>query len=307
MSASPHILLLFLDGVGLGEDDPEVNPFCTAILPTLHQLSGGQRWLRTTGYQTSERAVLIPTDPRMGVSGRPQSGTGQAAIVTGRNIPQLVGEHYGPKPNEATRALLTEDNVFKQVLAMGKTATLLEAYPPIWHTGIESGKHLPSSYQYAAQAAGLRFPTMQDLLNGDALSGDWTGEGWRAQLGFPEIPTLTPYEAGVRLVQLSRRVDFAFFPHWMTDVVGHRGSLADAVRLLEVFDGVMAGVMDTWQDDEGLVIITSDHGNIEEIGNRHHTMSDVPTVVIGSDRTRFAEGLHSLADIAPRIVEVLRK
>lgn len=300
-----HILMIFLDGVGLGADDATVNPFSTAHLPTLHGLSNGRRWLRTTGRQTSQRAVFIPTDPRLGIDGRPQSGTGQAAIVTGRNIPALVGEHYGPKPNEATRRLLEEDNLFKQVVDSGKTATLLEAYPPRWHRGIDSGKSLPSSYQYAAREAGLRFPDADDLRSGRALSGDWTGEAWQQQLGFPDMPTLTPQEAGTRLVKLSRTVDFAFFPHWITDVVGHRGTLDDAVALLERFDRVMDGVLHAWDDDEGLVIITSDHGNIEEIGNRKHTDNDVPTVVIGSEKTAFTEGLNTLADIAPRIIKTL--
>ena len=94
-----HILMIFLDGIGLGTDNPSSNPFSVAQTPTLLKLTNNRRWLANTGRQSSERALFIPTDPRMGVPGRPQSGTGQAAIVTGRNIPQLVGEHYGPKPN----------------------------------------------------------------------------------------------------------------------------------------------------------------------------------------------------------------
>src|SRR5262245_6848802 len=115
--SSPHILFIFVDGIGLGDDDPTINPFAVANMPTLTALSAGKRWLRDTGRQETPRAIFIPTDPRLGVPGRPQSGTSQAAILTGRNIPQIVGEHYGPKPNEKTRALLTEDNFFKQVIA----------------------------------------------------------------------------------------------------------------------------------------------------------------------------------------------
>ena len=93
-----HILLLFLDGIGLGDDNPDVNPFVVAKMPDLTALTNGKRWLRDTGRQESERAIFIPTDPRLGVAGRPQSATGQAAILTGKNVPQLLGEHYGPKP-----------------------------------------------------------------------------------------------------------------------------------------------------------------------------------------------------------------
>src|SRR5262245_60973001 len=134
-----HILLVFLDGIGLGDDDPATNPFAAADLPTLHALTNGHRWVRGIGRQESERAILVPTDPRMGVPGKPQSASGQAAILTGLNVPQLIGEHYGPRPNPAIRALLSEDNFFKQVVAHGMTASLLEAYPPRWHEAVNSG------------------------------------------------------------------------------------------------------------------------------------------------------------------------
>jgi len=107
-----HILFLFLDGIGLGDDDPETNPFAAADLPTLHNLTNGKRWLRDIGRQESERAIFIPTDPRMGIAGRPQSGSNQAAMLTGKNIPQMIGKHYGPKPNEDIRKILDEDNFF---------------------------------------------------------------------------------------------------------------------------------------------------------------------------------------------------
>ncbi|MCL4254094.1 MAG: hypothetical protein KJ043_09975 [Anaerolineae bacterium] len=299
----PHILLIFLDGVGLGDDVPH-NPFAIADFPSLHTLSGRKRWLRDVGIQKTARSLFIPTDAQMGVSGLPQSGTGQATIITGRNIPHLIGEHYGPKPNQATRQLLDEDNFFKQVIRQGKTASLLEAYPPPWHKGINSGKSLPSSYQYALKSAGIRFFDEADLHAGNALSGDWTGEGWRTQLGYADMPVLTPFEAGVRLVELSRKYDFAFFAHWLTDVIGHRGTIEEATTLLTTFDGVMNGVLSAWDDSEGVVIITSDHGNIEDIGNRHHTANRVPTVIIGDQKNMF-DDMDTLADIAGRMGQIL--
>jgi bisphosphoglycerate-independent phosphoglycerate mutase (AlkP superfamily) len=300
----PHILLIFLDGVGLGDDNPATNPFSAGDFPTLHTLTNGLRWTRDTGIQSTPRSLFIPTDAQMSVAGLPQSGTGQATIVTGRNIPQLIGEHYGPKPNIATRELLDEANFFKEVVAHGKTAALLEAYPPPWHKGINSGKSLPSSYQYALKSAGIRFFDETDLREGRAISGDWTGAGWHSQLGYTDTPILTPFDVGVRLVEISRGYDFAFFAHWLTDVIGHRGTLLQATDLLTTFDGVMAGVLSAWNDDEGVVIITSDHGNIEDIGNRHHTANRVPTVIIGEQKDSFAN-LDNLADIVPCMRQIL--
>jgi hypothetical protein len=300
-----HILLIFLDGIGLGDADPHVNPFAAANTPILLTLSNGKRWLRDTGHQASSRAVFVPTDPRLGVAGRPQSGTSQAAILTGRNIPQLVGEHYGPKPNEATRKLLAETNFFKELVAHNKRAAIINAYPPHLLREIKRGKRLPSSIQLASLEAGIPLFTSESLYSRDALSEDWTGQGWRTHLGFTDSPVYTPYEAGVRMVELSRRYDFAFFSHWITDTIGHRGTLEDAVSILELFDKVMAGALSVWDDSEGLIVITSDHGNMEEIGSRKHTENDVPTVIIGDKRHEFAEGLIDLTGLVPRMRNLL--
>ena len=109
------------------------------------------------------------------------------------------------------------------------------------------------------------------------------------------------------MVEISRQYDFAFFSHWYTDIVGHRGPLEDGVTLLELFDGVMAGALDTWDDDEGLIIVTSDHGNLEDISTRNHTENDVPTLIIGRDKAAFAEGLTDLTGLVPRMARVLFK
>jgi hypothetical protein len=300
-----HILMIFLDGIGLGDDDPTKNPFAVANMPTLTGLTNGKRWLRGIGRQESERAIFIPTDPRLGVPGRPQSATGQAAILTGRNIPQIIGEHYGPKPNLPIRKLLAEDNFFKQVVAHGKKAAIINAYPPRLHHAINRGKILRSSYQQALHEAGLPMFTDETIYAGTALSSDWTGEGWRSELGYTDTPVYSRHEAGRRMVEISRQYDFSFFSHWYTDIIGHRGPLEDGVALLELFDGVMAGTLDTWDDDEGLIIVTSDHGNLEDISTRNHTENDVPTLIIGRDKAAFTDGLTDLTGLVPRMAKVL--
>ena len=300
-----HVLLIFLDGVGLGADDPRSNPFAVASTPTLNALANGRRWLRDTGIQRSPRAMFVPTDPRMGVPGRPQSASGQAAILTGENIPVLIGEHYGPRPNPAIRQRLAADNLFKRVTARGGAAALIEAYPPRFHDSITSGKRLPSSYQQAVVEAGLPLFGEAEIYSGDALAVDWVGEAWRSHLGYTDTPVYTPAEAGRRMVEIARRYHFAFFSHWLSDTLGHRGSVREGADLLELFDGVMAGALEAWDDAAGLIVITSDHGNLEDLSHTRHTENDVPTVIIGAGCESFALGLRTLADIAPRIEHFL--
>ncbi len=300
-----HALLLFLDGVGLGDDDPATNPFAAARTPTLDALAGGRRWLRGVARHDNGRALFIPTDPRLGVPGRPQSATGQAAILTGRNVPAALGEHYGPRPNAAIRALLDRDNLFKRVVASGGSAALITAFPPRFFEALARGKRLPSSIQHAALAAGLRLATEQDIYAGTAMSPDWTGAGWRSDLGYTDTPLYAPQEAGAHLARLAGARTLTFFEHWVSDMIGHRGTLAQGVALLELFDAVMAGLLAAWDDEAGVIVITSDHGNLEDLSTRKHTANDVPTVIIGAARGRVAEGLHDLTGIAPGILRAL--
>jgi hypothetical protein len=301
-----RILMIFLDGVGLGSDDPAINPLAAAHTPTLWALAGGQKWLRSTARINSERALFIPTDPRLGVPGRPQSASNQAAIMTGRNVPSEIGEHYGPKPNAAIRAILAQpDNVFKQVRARNLSAALLDAYPPQFFARVDRGKTLRSSIQQAAFEADVPIRGEDHLRRGEALSVDWTGEGWRTALDYSDTPVYSRSEAGAVMGTLASQYHFSFFSHWITDEIGHRGPLERGIEILELFDQVMAGLLATWDDNAGLIVITSDHGNLEDLSIRQHTENDVPTVIIGAAREAFGENLHALTDLTPAVMRVL--
>ncbi|PJF25968.1 MAG: hypothetical protein CUN53_10085 [Phototrophicales bacterium] len=300
-----HVLLVFMDGIGLGDDDSKSNPFAAGVYPTLAALAGGQRWLRSTERVNTARSLFIPTDPRMGVPGKPQSASGQATIITGRNIPALIGEHYGPRPNQPIRNLLAEENFFKRVVRAGKRAALIEGYPPRRHEEIASGKALRASYQEALHLAGLPMFGEREFYSGEALAVDWTGEALRTHLGYTDTPLYTPHEAGRKMVEIAQRYDFAMFSHWLTDVIGHRGTIDEGVKLLTLFDAVIAGALDAWDDEHGLMIITSDHGNMEDLSHGKHTENDVATVVVGRHRETYAADIHTLADIVPVMARFL--
>jgi 2,3-bisphosphoglycerate-independent phosphoglycerate mutase len=301
-----HALLFFMDGVGLGGPDPAVNPFVTAHLPHLTNLLGEGWYLNSRGPLTTERASLIPTDACLGVPGRPQSATGQAAILTGRNIPQLVGEHYGPKPNEAVAALIRQGTLFSEVVGVGGTAALLTPYPPGYFAGIESGKRLLSSVPLAAVSAGLKLMDVDDLRAGRAVSPDFTAQGWRDHMGFHDVPLRSLNEAGHHIAALARQYTFTFFEHWPSDRAGHRGTLEQAARHLEMIDEVIGGILDNWDEEHGLLVITSDHGNIEEKQQRFHSFHPVPTILIGRGHAQAASHIQTLTHIAPAIRRFLR-
>lgn len=299
-----RILFIFLDGIGLGPDEPVTNPLAQAAMPRLESLLEGRRLTSRAAPYVNGRAALLALDPRLGVSGLPQSATGQAVLLTGRNVPAEIGEHYGPKPDERIAAILREDNLFKRLVAAGRTAALLNAYPPRYFHGVDSGKRLYSSIPLAVTSAGLPLFTEAKFFAGQALSADFTGQGWRSMLGYPHAPVITPQAAGQKLAELASQYDFSFFEYWASDYAGHKQDMHDALRQLEVFDLVLGGLLDSLPDDM-LVLVTSDHGNMEDLGTRRHTLADVPCLLIGARHREFAAGLHTLQDVAPAILKTL--
>jgi hypothetical protein len=302
-----RFLFLFLDGVGLGEDNPQANPFAKYRLPNLEKLLGGRRLLAKNAPIENERAALVALDACLGVQGYPQSATGQATLVTGKNVPEAIGRHYGPKPNPPVAEILKNGNLFSALKQRGLQAALLNAYPPGYFEAIHSGRRLFSAIPLAVNSAGIPLKTAEDLYSGQSLAADFTARGWHDRLGLRDAPVLSPLQAGQRLCSLAGEYDFAFFEYWLSDYAGHRRDMAQAQVLLEDFDQVLEGLLLGWEDRSGLVLITSDHGNLEDLSTRRHTCNQVPALVIGDPELRrnFLQSLHDLSDVAPAILRFL--
>jgi hypothetical protein len=298
-------LFLFLDGVGLGTDDAAINPFASEALPNLQSLLGEHRLLQHDQKTiTTSRATFLQLDACLGVEGRPQSASGQATLLTGKNIPKLIGQHYGPKPNLKIRTALENGNLFSKLKKNGYEAGLINAFPKEYFDAIDSGKRIPGAIAMAARAAGIPLKTTADLFNGEALSADFTAQGWRNHLKYKDTPILAPKEAGARLNQLTDKYDFTFFEYWLSDYAGHKRNMDAAQELLSTFDRVLGGLLSTWDDEQGIILITSDHGNLEDLTVRNHTRNPVPAIVVGTPKLRenFVRNLKDLTDISPAIL-----
>lgn len=301
------ILFLFMDGVGLGVDDPQVNPFAVAHTPAIQALLGGRRLLAKSSPFDGPRASLRALDAVLGVEGLPQSATGQAVLLTGANIPAEIGRHYGPKPDPTVAAAMAQRDLFTRLIEGGMHAAFLNAFPPGYFEGVATGRRLYAAIALAAVRAGLPLRTLDDLRAGQAISADFTGEGLRQRLRIPDIPVIKPEAAGRRLAELADGFDFSLFEYWLSDYAGHGQDLPTAIHLLETFDRMLGELVTTWDDQAGLVVITSDHGNLEDLSTRRHTQNPVPALVIGApaDRATFMNGLHDLTGIAPAILKFL--
>jgi len=299
------VLLLFLDGVGLGEDDPAVNPFSAAALPNLDALLGRRSVFRKHGLVQAAQATLVPTDATLGVDGLPQSATGQTALLTGVNVVRQLGRHTGPWPGESLRDLLSTHSMFQVVSERGGRPYFANAYPRQYFEALGTRRRRMSAIPFAAQASGLELLGYEALREGWAFSVDFTGEAWRDRLGYADTPAISAGEAGARMADLARRHTFTLYDLWPTDFIGHDRDMNAAVQTLESFDQFLGGVLQGWNHERDLLLITSDHGNVEDLSRKTHTYNPVPTIIVGARHRTLADSIRDLTDIAPALLEVM--
>ena len=300
-----RVIFLFLDGVGLGVNDPAHNPLVAGHFPTLYKLLDGHPPVLATNRLSTPHAELIPADANLGIPGRPQSATGQTAILTGINAPQRLGEHYGPRPDARVRAILDEGSIFQRLHEAGRRAYFCNAYPQGYFDAVNRGKRLLSAVPYAATVGGQTLATHADILAGRAIAADFTNAGWRDLLGYDDVPVYAPEEGGQQLWQIAQGYHFVFFEHWYTDVLGHRRKLAEAVDILQRFDGFLSGLLAAANLDETLIIVSSDHGNVEECSHGKHTENPALTLLLGAGRATYAAQVQGIDDFVGIILDFL--
>ena len=306
MSDAPaHVLFVFLDGVGLGEATPH-NPFATLDLPAFAALAGGQRWTRPLDVRHDPDHVVHPLDATLGVDGLPQSGTGQATLFTGINGARLAGRHYGPFPHSRTRPALAEQNLFRRVQTLfpeeQEPTAFANAYPDRFFTYAEHRDRWTVTTRCCLDA-GVRIRTAADLAAGDALSADLTAERWRR---FDDTAAIiSEAEAGRRLAHLTRQHRLTLFEFFLTDKAGHSRDADRAERVLRALDRFFAALLDHRAPDI-LLVVTSDHGNLEDLSLKTHTRNPVPLIATGPGADAFADAT-SIADVTPVIVRTLAR
>lgn len=285
-------LLLFVDGLGLGRSDPETNPLVRARLTRLRLTQGAP--------SPDPHAVLVPTDACLGVAGLPQSATGQTSIMAGLNAPAAVGRHINGYCTRSLAALLDSRSLFSRVKAGGGGATFANAYTPRF---LANPPRFLSVTTVAVRQAGIRLRTLEDLARGEALFHDFTNR-LLPERGY-SLPPVTPREAGRRLAVLTSSHAFTMYEHFLTDLAGHAQDMTRAVEVLENLEALLDGVLSHLDLSRHLVVLTSDHGNIEDLSTKQHTLNPVPTLFWGHAAPGRAVAIRNLADIAPAILRYL--
>lgn len=297
---------IFWDGVGYGKKDPGVNPFFAAKLPTLQKLCGGT--LPSTAFKkySSDSVSLSPVNTTLRVSGLPQSGTGQTAIMTGVNASKMIGKHFGPYPFSTLVPVIKEKNLFAQLQSLGKSFFFANGYPKKYFDYIFGPKGKVPTIALAYTSTGKSLNTHVAIKHREAISADISGTRWK-ELGHPDVDPTTPQEAGALFYELGKKVDLIFFEYFVTDHAGHSREMNMAVEMLERMDGFIEGMVRHFDYDEDIILIISDHGNIEDLSVKTHTRNPVPLIVIGKQHSYFSSRIKSLVDLTPAIISYFSK
>lgn len=292
----PSVILFFIDGLGIGKFEPN-NPLSQIedLEPLAH--------FRDQQTETFHEGIMIPTDSRLGVDGRPQSASGQTTILTGINAPKFLGYHKQGFPNERLREIINENSIFRQ-LRQRKIDEIIFAntYTPQFFAEKPRWK---SATTCAVEAAGLSFRKLPDLLGRKALFHDFTNQTL-IDRGF-EVPLFTPVEAAEILADLTENHRFTLYEHFLTDKIGHDQDFERARIHLPLLAEFIRETLKRINLEKTTFILTSDHGNIEDLSVRNHTLNDVPTIVWGRKKEEIARQIKDLTDITPAILRLLTK
>lgn len=293
---SRSLLLFFIDGLGIGTRGPH-NPFDN--LAEAEPLAIFQGETPVLPYD----GIVVPTDARLGVDGRPQSASGQTTILTGLNAPAAIGAHKQGFPNQALLDIIREHSIFRQLKNCGvESITFANTYTKRF---FERRPRWISATTAAVEAAGLRFNVVDDLRAGRAVYHDFTNAMLieRGEVVKPRMPE----EAGQVLASIVAAHSFTLYEYFITDKIGHAQDHDAARRLIPSLAKFIRSLLAKLDLENTTVMLTSDHGNIEDLSLRNHTPNPVPTIVWGAHRHQVAARIRSLIDITPTIVEVLTK
>jgi hypothetical protein len=305
-----RVIFLFVDGCGIGAPG-EGNPFHLAGCRFLPFWSGGP--------PLPDGTPLAAIDACLGIPGAPQSASGQTALFCGVGARELGDRHRHGYPDRALRRVILERNLLSRLAARGVRGRFLNAYPA--HEELFSAAHVriePDGRLWFSPAFPERFKRMvsvtscmllasgqkpfgaEAIRSGRALYQDYSNRQLREH--GSTLPLFSPAQAAQVLRGASRRFDFVLYEYFQTDLYAHRRSLADCVALVRDLDTLVGALVATLDAGRDTLVLTSDHGNLEEHPARGHNRNPVPFLAWGRHGRRLREAVRSLSDVAPAIL-----
>lgn len=296
------VVLLFIDGVGIGEKDEINNPFFKYGSKFFNEVFGRVPVLDDPVIEVRD-GHIFPVDARMGIAGLPQSGTGQASIFCGFNAPAFVGKHFGPYPYSTTIPIIKEQNIFIEFIRKGYNVSFINAYPNVFFDYISSGRQRLSVTTLSCSLNNIRLNSDTEVKNKTALTAEITNERWNRRLGY-ELEVITPALAADILLKAAAENDLTVYEYFLTDHFGHGRYNDELVQAYYNLDNFLYSLLTKLDVEKYTLLICSDHGNFENTGTKSHTLNPSLGVSYGKHSKFLFQNIKDLSQIKQTLINI---
>ncbi|MDI6402245.1 alkaline phosphatase family protein [Balneolaceae bacterium ANBcel3] len=297
------LIFVFVDGVGLGNVDDN-NPFVLSTYSSFTELSGGHSFTKEAPSYITEKSFFTPIDACLQVEGLPQSGTGQSTLFSGINTSKKLGRHFGPYPHSSIRSFLKEDSLFYKLKKQRKTPCFINAFPEVFFTFSEK-RNRWSCTTLMAKSSGIKLNSIEEVLKGRAITAELTQEVWKNKL-YKQVPVITEADAAGRVLKAAEQFDLVLMEYYLTDKAGHDRNPDFVSSVLTQFDLFLKVLLDGAKQNGHSLLLTSDHGNVEDISVKTHTLNKVPFYFYGWHHEVF-RNIQSIQEVTPLCLEWIKQ
>jgi hypothetical protein len=216
------------------------------------------------------------------------------------------------------RALLQRHSIVRRLRDAGQSATFANAYPAAYLDALGlprragDGMDVPipervrrrvraSATTLAMAAGGVALRTLDDAVRGEALPHDV--DGTRARSRGIQLPPHQPEEAAQVFWRIAKPERFTLFEHFLADEAGHAQDAGLALTALRTFDAFARAVVAS-RSPQAHVLVCSDHGNVEDLSTRSHTLNNVALLWFGPE-VATPQPLTTVADVGRLVLHLL--
>ncbi len=308
------LIFIFFDGIGIGPASGS-NPFWAVQSRYLPLYKGAA---------TDQMPFLFkPLPAKTHLSGSCSSALHQTALFCGFE-PADLPEKRLSFPDHQLRQIIFKNNILKTLKSLGKKAVFFNAYP--YHAELFQPPHLtftadgsllfsekfPQRFRKKISVTTCMMLSVgqqpfdeQAIVQRKTLYHDFSNQSL-INSGM-ELPFFSPEDAAAILVQECRNSDFLLYEFFLTDLIGHRCNFELACELIKHLERFIQNLMNRIDLQTTTVLVTSDHGNLEDLSTPQHTSHPVPLIICGKNQLLLFNQISSLGNVTPAIVDSFRK
>lgn len=294
------VFFLFIDGIGVGKSGNQ-NPFSTLNLPGFKQLTGDQNMDESMSQVSTDNHTHISIDACLGIDGLPQSGTGQATLFSGINASEIIGQHFGPYPHTKIKFLLEKESLFHKVQEIGYSPFFINAFPKVFFDKVAI-RNRWSCCTLMTKSAGIPINSENEVKNGSAITAEILQDYWKKHLNI-HLSTISFGDAADRACNSLDKHDLVLMEYYLTDKAGHSMISSDAAESIKRIDQFIQMLLSKI-GKKHTVVVTSDHGNIEDLSVKTHTLNPVPLLVRGNG-SKYFKDITDLTGVTPAILKAI--